>query len=67
MLILLNLHPQSKNLNPTELVSMLNTIFSKFDDLSIKYGIEKIKTIGDNYFAVSGLKENSKDSRNKSN
>ena len=50
--------PQSKNLNPTELVSMLNTIFSNFDDLSIKYGIEKIKTIGDNYFAVSGLKEN---------
>ena len=53
--------PQSKNLNPTELVSMLNTIFSKFDDLSIEYGIEKIKTIGDNYFAVSGLNKNSKD------
>ena len=53
--------PQSKKLNPTELVSMLNTIFSKFDDLSIEYGIEKIKTIGDNYFAVSGLKENSKE------
>jgi len=53
--------PQSKKLNPAELVSMLNTIFSKFDDLSIEYGIEKIKTIGDNYFAVSGLKENSKE------
>ena len=50
--------PQSKNLNPKELVSILNTIFSNFDDLSIKYGIEKIKTIGDNYFAVSGLQSN---------
>ena len=52
--------PQSKNLNPTELVSLLNTIFSNFDDLSIKFGIEKIKTIGDNYFSVSGLNEDSK-------
>ena len=54
--------PQTKNLNPTELVSVLNEIFSKFDDLSIKYGIEKIKTIGDNYFAVSGLNQDSKES-----
>ncbi|GIR89534.1 MAG: adenylate cyclase [Candidatus Neomarinimicrobiota bacterium] len=53
--------PQSKKLNPTELVSILNTIFSEFDDLSIEFGIEKIKTIGDNYFAVSGLNENSKE------
>ena len=52
--------PQSKKLNPAELVSMLNTIFSKFDDLSIEFGIEKIKTIGDNYFAVSGLNEHSR-------
>ena len=28
----------------------------------MKYGIEKIKIIGDNYFSVSGLKGNSKDS-----
>ena len=52
--------PQSKNLNPKELVTILNTIFSKFDDLSTKYNIEKIKTIGDNYFAVSGLRSNVK-------
>ena len=54
--------PQSKKLNPTELVSILNTIFSEFDDLSIEFGVEKIKTIGDNYFAVSGLDEDSKSS-----
>ena len=41
---------------------MLNTIFSEFDDLSIEFGVEKIKTIGDNYFAVSGLDEDSKSS-----
>ena len=50
--------PQSKNLNPKELVSILNKIFSQFDDLATKYNIEKIKTIGDNYFAVSGLQSN---------
>ena len=35
-------------------------VFSCFDDLSAKYGIEKIKTIGDSYFAVGGLDGNSK-------
>ena len=38
-----------------KLVSILNRIFTHFDDLSTKHNIEKIKTIGDNYFAVSGL------------
>ena len=37
--------PQTKCLNPRELVSMLNSVFSEFDDLSVKYNIEKIKTI----------------------
>lgn len=52
---IVNFTPQSKNMSPVELVEILNKIFTKFDDLSTKYGIEKIKTIGDNYFAVSGL------------
>ena len=54
--------PQSKKLSPKELVNILNIIFTKFDDLSIQYGVEKIKTIGDNYFAVSGLNTNTKNS-----
>ena len=54
--------PQSQNLRPKELVSILNAIFTNFDDLSIKYNIEKIKTIGDNYFAVSGLQTNNRKS-----
>ena len=52
---ILDFTPAVSNLNPKELVSILNTIFTHFDDLSTKYNIEKIKTIGDNYFAVAGL------------
>ncbi len=39
----------------TELVNMLNEIFSEFDRLVDFYGLEKIKTIGDSYMAVGGL------------
>lgn len=38
-----------------ELVEMLNVIFSKFDQLAEKHGLEKIKTIGDAYMVVAGL------------
>ncbi|MGK7901485.1 MAG: adenylate/guanylate cyclase domain-containing protein [Hormoscilla sp.] len=41
--------------SPTELVEMLNLIFSKFDQLSELHGLEKIKTIGDAYMVVGGL------------
>lgn len=43
--------------SPIELVDLLNTIFSRFDDLAEEHGIEKIKTIGDAYMAVAGLPE----------
>jgi PAS domain S-box-containing protein len=38
-----------------ELVEILNLIFSKFDRLAEKHGLEKIKTIGDAYMVVAGL------------
>jgi class 3 adenylate cyclase len=41
--------------DPTEVVNLLNDIFSEFDDLAAKYGLEKIKTIGDAYMAAAGL------------
>ncbi len=44
-------------LSPTELVRTLNTIFSRFDSLAARFGLEKIKTIGDAYMAVGGLPE----------
>ena len=54
---IVNFTPQSKELKPNKLIVILNKIFSSFDDLSTKYKIEKIKTIGDSYFAVSGLND----------
>jgi len=45
----------SMELGPSELVQMLNRIFSAFDDLTEEYGLEKIKTIGDAYMVVGGL------------
>ncbi|MBD2180935.1 response regulator [Planktothrix sp. FACHB-1355] len=41
--------------NPTELVELLNEIFSEFDLLAKKHGLEKIKTIGDAYMVVGGV------------
>jgi class 3 adenylate cyclase len=45
----------SMELEPAELVHLLNGIFSSFDDLTDHYGLEKIKTIGDAYMVVGGL------------
>jgi len=38
-----------------EIVGCLNQLFSEFDRLSDDRGVEKIKTIGDNYMAIAGL------------
>jgi adenylate cyclase len=38
-----------------EIVACLNQLFSEFDKLAEDAGIEKIKTIGDNYMAVAGV------------
>ncbi len=45
----------SEQLGPTELVAELNKQFTLFDSIIEKYGLEKIKTIGDAYMAVCGL------------
>ena len=45
----------STRLSPTGLVELLNEIFSRFDQLVEKHGVEKIKTIGDAYMVVAGL------------
>ncbi len=38
-----------------ELVNMLNELFSHFDRLAERHGLEKIKTIGDSYMVVAGV------------
>lgn len=45
----------TSQISPHELVSLLNDIFSTFDRLAEKHGLEKIKTIGDAYMVVGGL------------
>lgn len=45
----------AEQLSATELVEELNYCFSEFDKIMQKYGIEKIKTIGDAYMAAGGL------------
>jgi len=45
----------SERMAPKELVTMLDELFSTLDNLAEKHEIEKIKTIGDSYMAVSGL------------
>ncbi len=47
--------PLASQLHPGELVALLNEIFSTFDKLAERYGLEKIKTIGDAYMVVGGL------------
>ena len=47
----------SARVTPEELVRMLNAVFSAFDRLSDRHGLEKIKTIGDAYMVVGGLPE----------
>jgi PAS domain S-box-containing protein len=52
---LVNFTEFSAHMPPPKLVALLNKIFSKFDQLAQKHGLEKIKTIGDAYMVVGGL------------
>jgi class 3 adenylate cyclase len=45
----------SRKTSPSDLVTLLNGIFVDFDNIVEKYGLEKIKTIGDCYMLVGGL------------
>jgi guanylate cyclase len=40
---------------PEEVVAVLNQLFSRFDELADRHGLEKIKTIGDAYMVAGGL------------
>ncbi len=52
---LVNFTPFATQVPPKEMVEMLNQIFSAFDQLAEQYGLEKIKTIGDEYMVAGGL------------
>jgi class 3 adenylate cyclase len=40
---------------PGQVVDLLNDLFRRFDAIAKRFGVEKIKTIGDAYMAVAGL------------
>lgn len=52
---IINFTPLAEQYSPEELVRLLNHVFSAFDALAEKYGVEKIKTMGDSYMAACGI------------
>jgi class 3 adenylate cyclase len=58
---LVNFVKLSATMSPTAVVIVLNRIFSAFDALCEKYGVEKIKTIGDAYMLATGVPSPLKD------
>jgi class 3 adenylate cyclase len=48
---------QSGRSQPPAIVALLDEVFSRFDALAERFGLEKIKTIGDAYMAVAGVPE----------
>jgi guanylate cyclase len=46
--------PWAQRTAPDAVVSFLDDLFSRFDALAAREGVEKIKTIGDSYMAVAG-------------
>jgi adenylate cyclase len=53
--------PLARRLAPAEVVGVLDELFSHFDTLVERHGLEKIKTIGDCYMAASGVPDPSPD------
>jgi adenylate cyclase len=51
--------PLSTTLAPDEVLTMLDDLFCEFDTLVTKYGVEKIKTIGDCYMMAAGVPHSS--------
>ena len=47
--------PRTKRLSAPDVVELLDRLFSHFDTLAERHGLEKIKTIGDAYMVASGV------------
>jgi adenylate cyclase len=47
----------SREAGAARVVNFLNELFTRFDEVAEKHGVEKIKTIGDSYMAVAGAPE----------
>ena len=49
--------PWAQRTDPSRVVALLDDLFSRFDAVAEDCGVEKIKTVGDAYMAVSGAPE----------
>lgn len=49
--------PRASRQRPDELVKFLNQLFTRFDDLANRHGLEKIKTLGDAFMVAGGMPE----------
>lgn len=47
--------PLAGRLPPSEVVALLDSVFTRWDALAARHGVEKIKTIGDAYMAAAGI------------
>src|SRR5262245_57063337 len=54
---MVNFTQLSEEMSPRAMVGLLNEVFSYFDQLAERHGLEKIKTIGDAYMVAGGLDE----------
>lgn len=54
---IVNFTSLAEGMSPSQIFTMLNRVFSSFDALAEKHGLEKIKTIGDAYMVAGGLNE----------
>ena len=58
---LVDFTPMSAQMSPPELVGLLNSVFTKFDEFVEDLGLEKIKTVGDEYMVAAGVPANRPD------
>jgi class 3 adenylate cyclase len=52
----------SASMSPGDVVHLLNDVFTRCDELADRFGLEKIKTVGDAYMVIGGLPRGSDDS-----
>ena len=51
----------SKGIGPRETVRVIDRIFSSFDDVVARHGLERLKTVGDGYIAIGGTNDQGHD------
>jgi adenylate cyclase len=56
--------PMSATMSPPELVGLLNSVFTIFDGFVEELGLEKIKTVGDEYMVAAGVPHGRSDHAN---